>query len=412
MDFVGVDIGASQTRVISQTARIGVLPNNAVFMEGDVLTNLEPYDNELENTLEVYFRKVGQSSIFPLHMLYGTMAERQSRLNIRPSVQENKYKQPLSYASILLAAAASRIQFHSPEKLKLYIAVPPVEVKKAEEAFKEELVGDFEVYFPKYSGGLTVRLSIYDVVCKEESFMASVSYFFDLTGNITPEAKPFMSSNILSINIGASTTDLAVIKNGKYLEKSGKTIPVGGNIARDYLIGAVADRYGFDLPIDKAEEAMMEGRLKIGAVYEDIRDIVSDAKDILAREIVSKLEYYFKSIGMPIQIMEAIIVSGGGSMRSQYIENGEVIVTSEPMSTFVTEKLSGWCPNIKVVPHGDEARLADVKGLYIVAHVDELKENAANSTLAMSKAVEQNANQQTTTAQPVQIGVQTAPPVI
>lgn len=381
MNFVGVDIGASQTRLISETARIGVLPNNAYFKEDEELTKYAPYTDELEDCLEVIIQKNTPSTMFPLHLLYGTMAERYSHINVRPSVQEKKYKQKLSYASILVSAAASRINFGTPEKLVLYVAVPPVEVEQAEEAFREELIGDFTVCFPKFNGGMTVRLSIQDVRCKEESYMSTVSYMFTTSGQPKDALKKYGNSIVLSMNIGASTTDLAVIKNGKYLENSGKTVAVGGNIARDYLIGEVNEKYGFELPLERADEAMIEGRLKIGAKYENIEELVAIAKDVLAREIVGKLEYYFKSIGLPIQTMEAVIVSGGGSMQSQYVENETIVKTSEPMSYFVTKRLNEWCANVEVVEYGEEARLADLKGLFITAKFEQEKEKQAQAML-------------------------------
>lgn len=377
MNFIGVDIGASGTRVISQTSRIGILPNNSVELGSDEVNKLLPYDGELENALEVIITKAGESKYFPLHIMYGTMAERYSHINVRPSVQQMKHQQKLSYASLLISAAVSRINFGTPEAITLYVAVPPVEVDKAEEAFKEELIGDFDVTFPKYNGGLTQHIKIVDVKCYEEAYMSMVSYFFALNGAVREEAKPLLKGHVLAINIGASTTDLAIIKNGRYLEKSGKTIPVGGNIARDYLISAVNDKYSFELPIEEAEKVMAEGRLEIGASYVDASDIVSDAKDTLAHDIVSRMEFYFKTIGVPIQTIKAIVVSGGGSMRSQYINaDNEVVITSKPMSEFVTKQLEGWCSEIKVEQYGDDARLADLKGLFIKAQVDCAKEEA------------------------------------
>lgn len=376
MNFTGVDIGASQTRIISDTARVGVNPNNAVIMDNvDEVTSLVPYNDELENALEVKIEKHGDSNMFPLRVLYGTMAERYSRTNIRPSVQERKYRQKISYASLITAVACSRIKFGTVKTGKLYIAVPPVEVAEAEKAFKEELVGNFTVYLPKFqNGGTTVDIEITDVVCYGESYLSTVSFFFDTNAQIKQDHAKYLNGVVLSINIGASTTDLAVVKNGQYLDKSGKTLPVGGNMARDFLIGAVQDKYEFDLPVENAEKAMAEGRLQIGNKYVDIKDLVSAAKDELAKDIVGRMEYYFKQINIPIQTMNGMIVSGGGSLQSQYVEDGLTVKTSEPMSVFVTDRLKGWCDTVEVVEYGDEARLADVKGLYILATLDKIKE--------------------------------------
>lgn len=376
MNFLGIDIGASSTRAISQSGRIGVIPNNAVILGEDEEVRFNPYDDELESALYMKITKSGVSKIFPKRVLYGSMAERHSHVNIRPSVQQAKHMQELSYISVIAAAATSRILFEIPENLKLYIAVPPVEVQKAEEAFREELVGQFVVEFPKYRGGTTVKINVEGIKCKEESVMALASFFFSLDGTIRENSKQFLTGNVLSANIGASTTDLSIAKNGRYLETSGRTIPVGGNIARDYLIDQINIEYGFELPLADAEKVMAEGRMSLGNSYVDVSKIVSDAKDLLARDIVARMDPYFKSIGIPIQTLKGIAVSGGGSLRSGYIENNKKVSTSEPMSEFVTRRLKQLCDTISVVSYGDEARLADLKGLYIYAQMDASKEAA------------------------------------
>lgn len=379
MNFLGIDIGASSTRAISQSGRIGVIPNNAVILGDDEEVRFNPYDDELESALYMKITKSGVSKIFPKRVLYGSMAERHSHVNIRPSVQQAKHMQELSYISVIAAAATSRVLFEIPENLRLYIAVPPVEVQKAEEAFKEELVGQFTVEFPKYKGGTTVKINVEAIKCKEESVMALASFFFSLDGTIREHSKQFLTGNVLSANIGASTTDLSIAKNGRYLETSGRTIPVGGNIARDYLIDQINIEYGFELPLADAEKVMAEGRMSLGNSYVDVSKIVSDAKDLLARDIVARMDPYFKSIGIPIQTLKGIAVSGGGSLRSGYVENNKKIFTSEPMSEFVTRRLKQICDTISVVSYGDEARLADLKGLYIYAQMDASKEAASNN---------------------------------
>lgn len=379
-EFSGVDIGASNTRLASTKGLFATIPNNAVFLEKGTdgmfhLTDLVPYDDSIENCLECFITKKGDEAN-SMHVLYGSLAERYSPNNIRPSVQEKKYEQRLSYASLLVSSAINRVVHGVGEEFNLYVAVPPVEVKAAESTFREKLIGEWTVLFPKYGmNGTEVKMKIKNVFCYAESHMSSISFFFNLNGSIKEENSKYMSGIVLSINIGASTTDLATIKNGKYIDLSGKTISVGGNIAREHLVGSVAERYGFDLPIDQAERVIAEGRLPMGNTYVDVSDLVDEAKSVLADEIVNKLQFYFKQIHEPIQTMKAIIVSGGGSLRSMYYnENNEEVYTSEPMSSFVTEKLKNWCSTIDVLGYGDEARLADIKGIFIVANLNEKKE--------------------------------------
>lgn len=371
MDFVGVDIGASGTKVISQQGRIDKFDNNAVVLDKDAVVRFEPYDDTLDSALWAKISKNGQSQRFPISIMYGQMAERQSSVNIRPSVQQKKYVQDINYASIITAAAISRIKFGTPETFTLYVAVPPAEIFKATEAFKEELVGDFTVEFPKYNGGTTVSLKVEDVKCEQESVMAMLSFFFSINGTIKEPSKKFMTGYTLGVNIGASTSDLVVTKNGQYQEKTGRTIAIGGNMARDRLIELVDEEYEFELPFEEAEKVMATGRLTVGNSMVDVSALVRQAKDTLAEELVVKMDSYFKSVNIPIKLLRGIVMSGGGSLAGKFVgEDGKEITTTPPMSEFVADRLKGWCDTLDVAEYGDEARLADLKGLFIKAQLD------------------------------------------
>lgn len=374
MKFIGIDLGASGTRYITEDGKIGLLQNNMAFIEDlEGNTDLQPYDSSVENALEITIKKDGESPLFPAKVLLGSMAERYISVNERPSVSNHKYKQRINYISAIVAAAVARLKYELPTDLVLKIAVPPVEIRQANNNFKEHLVGNYIVELPKYMGGATVKLNIKDVSCYEESFMAMVSYFFNLDGTVREEGKDFLTGNVLSLDIGASSTDLSVIKNGRYLDKSGQTYKTGGNIARDFVIDRIREEYGFDLPITDAERVMSEGRLQLGNSYEDIGSLVGEGKKALAGSIVSSMQSYFKKIDMPIQTMRAIIVSGGGSLQSQYVDDDNRIhKTSEPMSSFVTSELQKICPGVAVNPYGDEARLANIKGLFIKAKTEQM----------------------------------------
>lgn len=386
-NFVAIDLGASGTRYTSDSGKIALMPNNMVFLDTTKPVDMEPYDNAIENALEVVINKEGglvlkkgegvnaiEETVFPVKALIGTMADRYASTNERPSMLEHKYNQRINYVSVITAAAISRLTQNVGEDINLYIALPPTEIKKAKELMLSNLVGRYVVEFPKYLGGASVKLNIQDVSFFEESFMAMVSYFFTMQGTPREEAKPYMSGQVLSLDIGASTTDIAIIRNGRYLDKSGQTYKEGGNIARDELIDLVQEEYAFALPIEDAERTMAEGRLQLGSSYKVISDLVADSKKVLANQIVNNITHYFQRKEIPLQSIQAIIVSGGGSMQSQYVnEQAEVVKTSEPISMYITESLRKVCPEIVVVPYGEDARLANIRGLFVRAKVDSVK---------------------------------------
>ena len=129
-----------------------------------------------------------------------------------------------------------------------------------------------------------------------------------------------------------------------------------------------------DLPIPDAERTMAEGRLQLGNTFDDVSDLVNIAKTDLAKQLTQYMQTYFKRVNIPIQTINAIIVSGGGSVQSQYSKDtGEIVKTSEPMSYFVTNELKSWSSGTDVIEYGEEARFANIKGLYIKAKFDSIR---------------------------------------
>lgn len=383
MSFVAVDLGASSTRYVSNSGVIGVLPNNMVVLPDMNQSLISPDNSDIESCLELTIVKEGGDSAnhFPINVLVGIMAERHRNMDERPGVNSRKYQQRINYISAVLVCAVSKLKFELSDNLDLYIAVPPIEIHEAQEAFNRDLVGMYTVTFPKYLGGTVVRFTIDKVSTYEESFMASTSFFFNMNGVPKENAKKYLSGNVLSLDIGASTTDIAIIKNGRYLDKSGQTYGIGGNVARDNLIDQINGRYSMELPLGDAERTIAEGRVQQGNSFEDVSDLVNLAKTDLAKQLISYMQTYFKRINIPIQTINAIIVSGGGSMQSQYVsDDGEIVKTTEPMSYFVTQELLSWSKGTEVVEYGEEARFANVKGLFIRAKVDEAKRKTAAQT--------------------------------
>ena len=388
MSFVCADLGASGTRYCSERGVVSILPNNMVTLgEGynkEKVSSLMPSDDKLENCLELTITRKDnddKSGLYPATVLIGSMATRHPSDEERPSVMSNKCSQRINYISAITAVALSKIKDKTSTDVDLYIAVPPVEINIARQVLPEQLCGEYSVYLPKYlSTGATVNVNIKSVTVYEESYMSTVSFMFGTDGKPKAENSKYLAGNMLSIDIGASTSDLAVVKNGVYQEKSGQTYKTGGNIARDYVIDRVREKYGYDLPIEDAEKVMAEGRLQLGASFEDASEIVNAGKDQLALSIVNSMQSYFRKINMPIQLMNCILVSGGGSMQSQYVDdNGNVIKTSDPISEFVTRRLRTVCSTVPVVPYGDEARFANVRGLFIRALFDLLTSKAAQA---------------------------------
>ena len=390
MNFVAVDLGASDSRYTTESGQIMVMPNNMVFLPEGELSLLTPDASDIESCLEVQIRKVDGPACeyLPANVLIGIMAERHGKLNERPSAQAAKSEQKINYVSTLVACALSRLKFGVDEDIDLYLDVPPLQIHKARaEGFGALLPGNYVVYFPKYMGGAEVKVNIKTVNIFEEALMALTSFFFNMNGTLKEQNKKYFTGTTLSLDIGASTSDMAITQSGRYMDKSGNTYMIGGNVARDALADSIRERFVIDLPIDILNRTMIEGRLQSGNKYDDVSDLVSEAKVDLAQQLVAHLQTYFERKKIPLRTVNTIVVSGGGSVQSQYVNaDGEVVKTSEPMSYFVTKELTKISDGTEVVEYGEDARFANIKGLFIRAKIDQVAAAKAK-TAAIAKQV-------------------------
>lgn len=396
MNFVAVDVGASNTRYTSDTGKINIIPNNMVIMEPGKYVDIEPYDGDIENALEVEITKDGESEYFPVKALIGQMATRYSSNNERPNPLKHKHIQQINYISIITAVALSKISYQLDDDINLYLALPPTEVSRYRDVIKDNFLGSYEVNFVKANGGTSVKFNIVDVSSYEESFLAMLSYFFEMNGRVRESSQTYLKGNVLSLDIGSSTTDIAIVKDGRYIEKSGQTYKVGGSVALDVLSDLIRTEYGFELSVQDAEMVMEEGRLQMGSDYVIVGELVDEAKKELSARIIESLKTYFTKVGESPNSIKTAITSGGGSMQSQFIDdNGVIQVTSEPITKYITDMLKGICKGIKADPHGESPRLANISGLFIRAKVDmnKKKATAQQNAQTVQQATEQAPDQ-------------------
>lgn len=394
--FTVLDIGASSTRYASENGQIEILPNNMVIVDQGARVDLETHSDKITDALDLTITKEGVSDYFPVRVLIGDLAMRYAVSNLKPSVMQHKYKQQINYISVIAATAVNKLKYDLGADMNLYIALPPIEIRDtdAKDVMSSQLTGTYEVAFNKYNNKV-VKLNIMEVKCFEESFMCLMAYFFNMQGSVRDEAKPYCRGTVLSMDIGASTTDLAAAKDRHYIERSGATYKTGINIARDYLMKEVRAKHGYDISDDEADRVMCEGRIEIGNKYVDVTGMVEAAKKHLAEQIVSQMQNYFRSVDIQLQSIRAVIVSGGGSMQSSYVDdNGTKCVTARSISEYITDELHKICDTIDVIAFAsiENPRLANVMGLFIRANVDIYNAKKKTGAVESKQATGNTAN--------------------
>lgn len=366
MDFVAIDLGASNTRYVSNDKKINILPNDTVFFDDMSEENLcEPSNDGDEYNLDVSIWKEGESTHFPRRFTMGDMTYRRGG-DVKIPSQQNKTRQTINYCSTVLAVAMSKRKNENiGDKVNVFIALPPLEVANSEtrNKFINELKGNYTVCFNKIGKtGTTIQFEICNVACYAESRLALMQFLFD--ENHPERLEKYSAYNILSLDIGASTTDAVIFKEGRYIDRSGYTIKHGGNDVRDEVMLRLLDIEGRPITVEEANRAVIEGVFKRSRTYENIGDVVDGAKKKIAALLITEITKYFSSAGFPLDTIDCIVVSGGGSMGSYFVgEDGKPAKNSAPISQFITQELMKTCPSIEVIYFDDEPRLANINGL-------------------------------------------------
>lgn len=375
--FVGVDLGASGTRTVSKNGIIYEIPNNAVFVDTiehvDVAIKREDDPHaDLVGALDVTITKVsgGPCSHFPCRVLLGDIADRYSSTCVRPSVLKNKADQQITYVNAIVAAAHQAVVANAVGDLDLYVALPPMEVNYNKDSVSAKLKGEYRVKFNRLDIEVTVKIG--NVICVEEAFMALVSFFFNMDGTPTENATEYGTGYVLSLDIGDSTTDIAAAKNRRYVEKSGQTFKTGCNVIKAYIANVIRGRFGYDPTADELNDVIQTGRLAQGRKFIEMGEYLRKAKAEFARSIIEQLQNYFRLVNIPLAQISAIVVNGGGSMQSEYSDGEKTIVTCAPVSEFITKELSNVVDGIDVVGIKETPRLANIKGIFVNAMLNEM----------------------------------------
>jgi len=400
--FVGIDLGASQTRFISDDAKIYEMGNNIKEINPDEKLRSRPWaaetwEDEVLGSLDIEIDRIEGPTTHlkkKARYLVGTLANRMGASSTPNSLQ-NKAEQNINYTNAILAAALSKLFSNSDGDIKLYIALPPIELTAratSEAQLTEELIGSYVVKF-NANINRVVTFRIVSVTCVEESFLTLASFFFKPEGGFRPEAKPYVRGNVLGIDIGASTTDLGVMQDCHILEKSGETYKLGGNLVLSIIADGIRASYGYDPEKEELQAAVETGMLEQGETQINIARLVEEAKKEFALRLVEKMQDYFTKIAITPNKFKAVVVGGGGSMGSFTVdENGNPFETTHPMSEYIWQEFKKVSGNVPVIQVSADPRHANINGLYIKAIVEKITAQRAEAALAPQLQKTQSTN--------------------
>ncbi len=117
------------------------------------------------------------------------------------------------------------------------------------------------------------------------------------------------------IDIGFRTTDLAAIENGEYMPEKSKSLPVGLSKAYKEISTSLSTEYGLEKENYTLDSAVINGKINISGQTLDITNIVTNAFEKLATNILVEINSLWKCSDFD----SLILTGGGGQAISSYM---------------------------------------------------------------------------------------------
>ena len=280
---------------------------------------------------------------------------------IKPTAMTKKYDSSYTVLTIITAIKQSAIwmkdyfgkkgknfsvqQLINEVAWELTILLPPSQEKAGGLVLQETLVGQIPVKFelPKADA----RINITKVTIRAEGMMAYTGVLLSKTRRQPRPNKIFMQkAKVMVLDIGAGTTDLIVIDQGKAIERSKYTIDLGGNNITQTLRTTVQTNLEIRLSAQVFEQGVITGKVKQGLKEHDVTDELIGAKRSVAAKISKEVKDYLESSGIEANSIEYILVVGGGSIPS---ENDKV----KPISDYLLDSIKRFAPQVGLVDISD-----------------------------------------------------------
>lgn len=361
-----VDLGNSQTRAILvvKNRRISVELSNkfAVLPEQYVV------DSDYRNNRTSVFVYEGD------YIANGEIVDVEfSDKYYRPAGFNNKSEQIVtSYTiSLLLIRAISLLSGDMgmrPEDIEWHFTIavllPPFE-HDTKRALMEKRIADIKEVSAFLPTQFRVPIFLDKVLALPEGIVAYTTAMFMETNGVLHEVEEnakFKQGYVVIIDIGAGTTDLAVVKNGKFMLSTKESFLKGGNTVESECRKNIRRKYNFS-PSDM-QTVISRGIVVRGNEVIDVSDILDNAKMEYARSIMLMITEYLEGVSVPVREIKGILLVGGGSLSA--VNDGKVV--SAPMSEPLLKVFRELSPSAELVSlHGVNPRMANIEGLSIMA---------------------------------------------
>lgn len=343
-----IDLGNSETRVMTIYGRTWEgLPRYILSSLSNHFGPLEPnyqIADEYDESNTKIFKMFGGS------ICTGELCNREfvNSDDFRPSAVEKKYNSDVTDMTLRVALLQGYMDIAAMEDIPLedvdvdwdiVTMLPPSDIAKGAEKMAEKIKGIKEIEFsmPVFK----TKVNIVNVRIYPEGFCAYIGILFDMNRKLRSEYKHLRKETAIIFDIGAGTTDISIIEEGKLVQATRFTMQIGGNNVHQRVRSMLlAD--GLELPDDIVKDAVERGWIKDGSKKVSITTQIGEAKNQVSRTIVSNVRNFFEATQYPIKKIEQMIVCGGGAVDSD-------IAGIHPLSEYLIQYMKKLSENISLV---------------------------------------------------------------
>ncbi|MDI3481242.1 MAG: plasmid segregation protein ParM [Tepidanaerobacteraceae bacterium] len=187
----------------------------------------------------------------------------------------------------------------------------PVERMHMADSLVKRVKGERSITLLSESGSRDIRLNVRDV----EIVPQPLGTYWSLSSNPTG-GDPAPAEGLTGIvDIGFRTTDLAAVEDSEFIPEKSKSLTIGLATAYSEIGFNIASRYGIEKESYSLDGIVINRKINIAGESIDITDIVSEAFEKLATNILVEINSQWR-----LSDFDSIIISGGGGQAiSHYL---------------------------------------------------------------------------------------------
>jgi len=218
--------------------------------------------------------------------------------------------------------------------------LPPGDIDTGREEITKMIksITHIDCVYPEAS--LDVRVG--KVTILPEGFCAYAGVVFDAGNVFRPDTKFLSQESVLVLDIGAGTTDICVLRDGKLVQSSKYTIQSGGNNVYQHVRRSLM-KQGLLYEDSDIRKGVVTGTVKDGAKTISIVDYVNTAKDNVSQMLVSDIQDFLELTDVKLRSIGYILICGGGAMSDSEVQE------IRPLSERVFESIRKLSPNCELV---------------------------------------------------------------